>query len=767
MALKKFIKIENVGRLVACSQKGPELKRYNLLFAENGRGKTTLCSVLRSFETGQPEHIAERKTLSPSAGDPVVEIRQDGGDAYYQKNAWNKSNKDIVIFDSTFVAQNVHAGEFVDRSHRANLLQVIIGEAGVKLAATVNGLDAQIREHNSKIAAAKKALESQNLNGTTLSAFLEIVDDPDIDKKISDKEAEVSAAQVTQLIKDRSALKELTIPELPADFMITLSKTIADVEKSAEQKIQDQINKHAMHDKGEVWLSEGLGYIQNDDCPFCGQNTKGSELLPAYKQYFSESYEELKIEIQNLISKVENQVGTSFQSKASLLNASNTADIEFWKKYTALKIEPLDIDTNVIAPLVAIAEAAQNLVAHKLAKPLEEVVPAAVFNAAINDLAKVATLLNRHNIDIKAANLKIEEKRNSALTSSLAKVEKELQALNVVKLRYAAKVKPLCDEYQKLTLEKVKLDADKDAAKLALDAHADTMIKDYQTTINNILVGFGAGFSLTNSKKTYIGGKPTSAYQILINNHPVDLGDGTTPIGQPSFRTTLSAGDKSTLALAFFLAKLDHDASKASRIIIFDDPFNSQDRSRRERTAELLKKYGSECHQMILLSHDPFFLSLVHSKLPKNQTHCLQLSRVPGNQGVVAGGYSTLEEWDLEKETQDGYFKEHAALNSYMLNGSKDYIDTVRKIRPVLEGYLRYRFPNQFSATNWLGDMIGTIRNDNTHPMHNAHTDLAEINDYSKKYHHDTNPGKADSELIDDGELQTYVDRTLKIVGGY
>jgi hypothetical protein len=45
--------------------------------------------------------------------------------------------------------------------------------------------------------------------------------------------------------------------------------------------------------------------------------------------------------------------------------------------------------------------------------------------------------------------------------------------------------------------------------------------------------------------------------------------------------------------------------------------------------------------------------------------------------------------------------------------------------------------------------------------------EVEEINDYSKKYHHDSNPGKADSEPINDGELQNYVQRTLAIVGGY
>lgn len=77
MPIKKFLNISNVGRLVNCTQKGPELNRYNLFFAENGRGKTTLCAVLRSLQTGEHEHITERTTIAPVTADPKVSIRLD------------------------------------------------------------------------------------------------------------------------------------------------------------------------------------------------------------------------------------------------------------------------------------------------------------------------------------------------------------------------------------------------------------------------------------------------------------------------------------------------------------------------------------------------------------------------------------------------------------------------------------------------------------------------------------------------------------------
>jgi hypothetical protein len=86
----------------------------------------------------------------------------------------------------------------------------------------------------------------------------------------------------------------------------------------------------------------------------------------------------------------------------------------------------------------------------------------------------------------------------------------------------------------------------------------------------------------------------------------------------------------------------------------------------------------------------------------------------------------------------------------------------------VLEGYHRYRFPHQFPDNEWLGDFIKRIRDSaGAHPMHPALEELGSINDYSKKYHYDTNPGKADAEPLNDGELQGYVQRTLAIVGGY
>ena len=75
-----------------------------------------------------------------------------------------------------------------------------------------------------------------------------------------------------------------------------------------------------------------------------------------------------------------------------------------------------------------------------------------------------------------------------------------------------------------------------------------------------------------------------------------------------------------------------------------------------------------------------------------------------------------------------------------------------------------------FGAKEWLGDFIAKVRSapidSFLSPPQALLEDLEDINDYSKKYHHETNPS-ADSEPINDGELRSFVRRTLEVVGGY
>ena len=114
-----------------------ELKPLTLVYAENGRGKSTLAAILRSLTTGDPIPIAERRRLA-AAHPPHVVLDCDGdpSPAMFERNAWTRTVPNMAIFDDVFIDRNVYSGLVVAAEHRQNLHGLILGaHAGAKPAA--------------------------------------------------------------------------------------------------------------------------------------------------------------------------------------------------------------------------------------------------------------------------------------------------------------------------------------------------------------------------------------------------------------------------------------------------------------------------------------------------------------------------------------------------------------------------------------------------------------------------------------------------------
>ena len=290
------------------------------------------------------------------------------------------------------------------------------------------------------------------------------------------------------------------------------------------------------------------------------------------------------------------------------------------------------------------------------------------------------------------------------------------------------------------------------------DEHTESVIGQYGHSINRYLDRFNAGFRISTPTHDYRGRTPSSSYRIIINETSVALGRADTPLSEPSFRNTLSAGDRSTLALALFLAQLEQDSDRRQKSVVLDDPFTSQDMFRRTQTAMEIKRCGDACAQMLLLSHDQHFLKLVWDLLPPADRKTLQLARV-GEKNT------TIAEWDIEQAVKARYRADVEILQRYYGDGEGNARDVAQKIRPVLEGYCRNLCPSQFTDEDMLGAMIGKIRDaGNAHPLSAIADDLDDLNVYTRRYHHAENSGAA-TEVIDDTELAGCVKRTLSLVG--
>ena len=759
MTLGKIVSIKNVGRFFDSAAAGDvAFRRYNLIFAENGRGKTTLCAILRSLQSGEPAYIIGRHTLG-SPDPPQVRLLLDGNrPATFEDGAWDTTLPQLAIFDNTFITENVHAGETVDTAQRRNLYRVIIGSQGVGLVRRIEDLDAQIRTKNTEIREATAAIQRHVPQGIPIETFLGLPEDPDIDANLAARERELQAVKQADAIRQRALLSKITLPELPASFADLLGKTLEGVAAEAERLVSEHFARHEMTERGEPWLSEGLHYIRNENCPFCAQSLAGVPLIEAYKAFFSEAYHALRDEIDALARDIEADFGDREIATIERTADQNAAGVEFWRQYCAFDPPQLGVPGGIADTLAVLRQAALALLTRKAAAPLEPLEPDEAFREAQTASQQAHATVSAYNAAVDTANAIIAAKKQETEAADVQAAEAALARLKAQKTRHTPAVRQACDAYQAHLTEKADLETQKAETREQLDEHTRQVIARYGESINRYLDRFNAGFRITRPTHAYHGGTPSSSYRIVINETPVDLGDAATPLDRPSFKNTLSAGDRSALALAFFLAQLEQDPDRADKVVVFDDPFTSQDNFRRNNTAFQIKSCGEACAQTVLLSHDPNFLKLVWDKLAPADRKTLQLARVGEENTAVA-------EWDIEKAVQARYRADVDVLQKYYALGEGEPRDVIQKIRPTLEGYCRNLYPTQFTDQDSLGTMVGKIRAaDAAHPLHAIVDHLEELNDYCRRYHHGENPNAA-IEPIDDNELNGYVKRTLTLAG--
>lgn len=756
--LRKLISIKNVGRFLNYGASGDvDLKRYNLIFAENGRGKTTLCAILRSVQTGDPALVKGRTSLGAADPAEIKILLSDGSTLTFSEGTWTSTIPNLTIFDSTFISENVYSGDAVELDHKRKLYGVIVGKQGADMAREIDALDTASREKSAEIREKRAAVQAV-AHGMTPEAFLALPADPAIDEKIAAQERELAAVRQAEQIKTRAGLAPLTLPALPPAVAALLAKTIEGVAEDAERLVATQIEAHAMHDRGEAWLSEGLRYVRRDACPFCGQNLGGIALVAAYRAYFSEAYNALRAEIAALRQQVDTGLGDRAIAAIERLIDQNAAAIEFWSGYCDFT-KPA-IAGNGIGDLIRrLRGAALVLLDRKATAPLEALVPDGAFTTAEADFARAQVGIAAYNAAVAAANAVIAAKKAATGAADMRTVQSTLALLQATKARHGPAGAAACREYETALAEKEAIERQKAAVKKKLDEYTDQVVGQYEKTINGLLEEFQAGFRITGTTHGYTGGVVSSSYKILINDTPVDLGDADTTLDRPSFRNTLSSGDKSTLALAFFLAQLEHDPDKAGKIVVFDDPFNSQDSFRKDCTIQKIKRCGAGCSQVIVLSHDQDFLKKIWDRLQPAERKCLKLARVGQRD-------TTIIELDIEEATQALYKAQRRVLLDYYHDSKGDSRDVVQKIRPVSETYCKILGGSLFADNDTLGVMVGKIRNAGAgHQLFPLCDDLEDLNEYTRRYHHGENPNAA-TEQISDAELQGKVKLTLELTGG-
>ena len=653
------------------------------------------------------------------------------------------------MFDQDYVLKNLHVGENITRENKRNLLPVVLGEEGVALARHISALDQEQRKvtdiirEKSSIIRARFPIVGDDRVLSYCSA--EIPDD--IDEKIDAAERQVTLAKQADAVRKRANPSILEFPKL-GDCRSLLGSTIETLSNDAQRLVESHIEKHELRADGERWLQYGHEHAGKETCPFCDQPIRGLDLIKAYQTYFSEEFSALLARCDLAFDKLNAFIESGFEAALQ----RNSVEFDFWNTVTKPSSKPELSESDAEKIKFSLNRLCAALVQKKLA-PLSVVeLPGTPF-----DLEEAFKLLADYNLATIEFIREIDEVRAETATLDVTASERKLANYYALSGRSDEPINQAAIDYLAADERKKEIEKDKAASQRLLRTNAKKSAGDRQAAINVMLSDFGASFRIEGTTANFKGREPNAEFMISIGGHKVPAGEKSDT--DPSFNTLLSAGDKTTLALAFFLTHVRSDPLLGEAIVVFDDPFNSQDLNRQFETTSQIRLVAARAKQVLVFSHDPRFLHMIEKDADRSLTTTFQLQ-------CSDEGFGALDKWSSQRELASLYVRRSERIREYasqriLLDPNSDE-SLHQAIRPFLEDYLRNRFPGRFDESDLLYEMAKEIEHAGLgDPLFPHIENLFELNNFSRGSMH----GGESASTSD--ELQAQCRKVVRIVGDY
>ena len=306
--IKEIHQISGIGRFKNFTPNPPiELAKISVIYGENGKGKSSLAAIFRSISDGNLDELERRTTVGADRRSIVLRLNDGSKIAYSSPGQrWSQTLDDLLVFDETFVHENVCIGPLVDIDQRRNLNTVILGNRARKLSDEYQELTAATNARNGKIRSTQQIIESKikrpvsnSVTPIEFDVFLDLRPEPDLENKRARQKRHVEQLRGASEVLSLSEFVSAEAPDFPINELETLLKrSIEDVEANAEARVQEHLRMFS-NDSLENWIEQGTGFPRgtDDDCPYCGQSLTTSSLIAHYRAYFSKEYKNLKTDI--------------------------------------------------------------------------------------------------------------------------------------------------------------------------------------------------------------------------------------------------------------------------------------------------------------------------------------------------------------------------------------------------------------------------------------------------------------------------------------
>jgi wobble nucleotide-excising tRNase len=443
--------IRNIGQFYSVTTMS-QLAPLTLIYAENGRGKTTLSAILRSLATGDLIPISERRRLA-AQHPPHAIVACTGGppDAMFQNGAWNRTLPDVLIFDDVFVDQNVYSGLIVGSDHRQNLHELILGSQGLALNQQLQALISRIEQHNAELRRRSNLIPANERGALSADEFCALPANANIDQEIQAAEQNLAASRQQDPIRNTPDLPLLHLPEIDlAAIQAVLSSGLADLDAAAAARVQAHLQ--SIGADSERWVADGMARQNSvteagaNTCVFCAQDLSGSPVIAHYRAFFSEAY---RVH-QQTIRDGEFSFNQTHPAESALPFERTVRTLVerrgFWSAFGELP--EISIDSYAVtADWNAVRAQIAALFEQKRAAPLDAVDVPDEARAAFDSFNVRRSEIAALNQQISTANQTIAAIKQRAATANTQMIAAALSRLKATKARHIPATDALCQNY--------------------------------------------------------------------------------------------------------------------------------------------------------------------------------------------------------------------------------------------------------------------------------------------------------------------------------
>jgi len=606
-------------------------KKNNIIFGENGNGKSNLINIFKSLN-GQDIEL-EKHWDYLSEKQEIKLILDDNSENLLINSVWSNNvlHDKFIVFDKHFVDKYVHSlgpdnrdsslrkqergrniiylGNFASYNNEIDKIDTLKNTIFEKNEVYLKEKESEI---NTIISNKNITIEELRENKSKIEKLKE--SDLQNRKNRLEKE-EKKLNKISNALKEKNKIEELLfLDEIKTSFSL-IAKMIEEGEEKEIEIDPPEIFSFTISKGVQVTLSKiyhkkdfiktGLSLLDSKKgiCPFCEQKIKNGDyiqIIKDYKKMFDQSFAEEERNIKILLSDYRRVLEGIRDLQASTKNKNIMKQI----------IQFISIDKEL--PDVFISDEDRDVIKNELnlKKEKEKNVLDEIRGSKVTQIRgiieKINKLTKKYNDLAKDVNKKIKQLKKDMVEGKL-----EVQKSNIVQ------------DISELDKDILFIESKK-----SIEGYFE-ILRNYEN--NKKVVGsLEKLFTLLKNKIIDEFNNFVSNYFSLIKSFVKEISptmdifeiEGESRYDRRSREATqcgfcikykgkectrsLSEGEKQVIALSFFFAQLKKENNK-KKIIVFDDPITSFDAGKRKSTAEVTQRETNDFGQLFIFTCDPLF----------------------------------------------------------------------------------------------------------------------------------------------------------------